>query len=166
MLEFINQELIALKKAGLWRELKTIDPKKYLIFCSNDYLGLAQHPKVKEKAIATIKEFGVGAGAARLISGNTIIHEELEKRIAKFKNREAAIVFSTGYMANLGTISCLVGENDTVIIDRLNHASIIDACRLSKAKLQVYPHKDMKALEKILKRSDKYKKRMILFCLF
>ncbi|MFH1576248.1 MAG: 8-amino-7-oxononanoate synthase [Candidatus Margulisiibacteriota bacterium] len=171
-LEFIQQELESLKRSGLYRELKTIEKvdgskitisgKEYLLFCSNNYLGLAQHPKVIEKSIEIIKEFGVGAGASRLISGNTIIHEELEARIAKFKNREAALVFPTGYMANLGAITSLVDENDTVIIDRLNHASIIDACRLSKAKLQVYPHKDMKALEKIFKKSDKFKKRLIV----
>lgn len=162
MFEFIDQELKTLKKSGLYRELRTINHKEHLIFCSNNYLGLAKHPKVTEASIKAIKEFGFGAGASRLISGNTVIHEELEKMIAKFKGRDAAIVFSTGYMANLGVISSLVGENDTIIIDRLNHASIVDACRLSKAKLQVYPHKDMAALEKILKRSDKFKKRLIV----
>ncbi len=172
MIEFIEQELESLKKSGLYRELRTIEKvsgsritisgKEFLLFCSNNYLGLANHPRVIQKSIEIIKEFGFGAGASRLISGNTIIHEELERRIAKFKGREAAIVFPTGYMANQGTITSLVDENDTVIIDRLNHASIIDACRLCKAKLQVYPHKDMKALEKTLQRSNKYKKRMIV----
>jgi glycine C-acetyltransferase/8-amino-7-oxononanoate synthase len=172
MLEFINQELEQLKKSGLYRSLRTIESvsgaritiggKEYLNFCSNNYLGLAGHPKVIKKAIETIKTFGFGAGASRLICGNTIIHEELENKIAKFKGREAAIVFPTGYMANIGAITSLVSEEDTVIIDRLNHASIIDACRLSKAKLQIYPHKDMDALEKILSRSEKYKKRLIV----
>jgi len=90
------------------------------------------------------------------------LHQQLEKKLAKLKGTEAAIVFPTGYMANVGTISALVDEKDTVIIDRLNHASIIDACKLSKAKLQVYPHKDMKALEKILQKSGKYQKRLIV----
>ncbi len=161
MLEFIDQELADIKKAGLYRELPTTD-KKQIIFCSNDYLGLAKHSEVKARAIAAIKEFGFGAGASRLISGNTILHEELEKRIAKFKKREAAIVFPTGYMANMGAITALVDENDTVIIDRLDHASIIDACRLSKAKLQVYKHRDMVSLAAILKRSQKYNKRLII----
>ncbi|PIS30138.1 8-amino-7-oxononanoate synthase [Candidatus Saganbacteria bacterium CG08_land_8_20_14_0_20_45_16] len=172
MLEFIEGELTAIKEAGLFRELKTIEKisgakvtiagKEYLNFCSNNYLGLAGHPKVKAKAIEAINEFGFGAGASRLICGNTTIHEKLEAKLAKFKNREAAIVFTTGYMANLGTITALVDENDTIIIDRLNHASIIDACKLSKAKLQVYPHLDMKALENILQKSGMYKKRLIV----
>jgi len=172
MLEFINQELEQLKKSGLYRSLRTIESvsgaritiggKEYLNFCSNDYLGLAGHPKVIKKAVEAMQAFGFGAGASRLISGNTIIHEELELKIAKFKGLEAAIVFPTGYMANIGAITSLVSEEDTVIIDRLNHASIIDACRLSKAKLQVYPHRDIDALEKILSRSEKYKKRLIV----
>lgn len=172
MLEFIHQELESLKKSGLYREPKTIEKmdgshitiagREYLLFCSNNYLGLANHPKVIQKSIEIIKEFGFGAGASRLISGNTVVHEELESRIASLKGREAAIVFPTGYMANLGVITSLVDENDTIISDRLNHASILDACRLSKAKLQVYPHKNTKILEEILKRSDKYKKRLIV----
>ncbi|MGB9612928.1 MAG: 8-amino-7-oxononanoate synthase [Candidatus Margulisiibacteriota bacterium] len=172
MFEFLTQELEFLKSIGLYRELKTIEKidgskiiiagRKLINFCSNDYLGLSQHPKVKERTIEIIKEFGVGAGASRLISGNTIIHEELERKIAKFKKREAAIVFPTGYQANLGVISCLVEEKDTVIIDRLNHASIIDACRLSKAQMQVYPHQDLMRLENILQRSEKFRRRLII----
>ena len=172
MLDFIDEELNSLKESGLYRSLKTIrksdgrmveiDGKTYLNFCSNNYLGLSNHPKVIEAAQAACKEFGAGSGASRLISGNTVLHEELERKIARFKGREAAIVFPTGYMANLGTISSLVDENDTVIIDRLNHASIIDACRLSKAKMQVYSHKDMKALEKALTKSEKFRRRLIV----
>jgi len=161
-MEFISKELQKLKEQGLFRELKIVNNKEYLIFCSNNYLGLADHPKIKEKAIKAIEKSGYGSGASRLISGNFKIHEDLENKIAKFKKREAAIIYSTGYMANVGTISSITDEKDTVIIDRLNHASIIDACRLSKAKLQVYPHKDMDALEKILKKSGKYEKRLII----
>ncbi|HVN67552.1 MAG TPA: 8-amino-7-oxononanoate synthase [Candidatus Sulfotelmatobacter sp.] len=162
MLEFINEELANLKKAGLYRELHVVDQRTHKIFCSNDYLGLSQHPKVKAAARAAIEEFGFGAGAARLISGNTALHEELEKKFARFEKREAAIVFPTGYMANLGAITALVDENDTVIIDRLDHASIVDACRLSKAKLQVYPHKDMTVLKKILEKAGKFRRRLIV----
>ena len=160
MPEFINEELNELKQAGLYRSLRKIDRtdgryveidgQKLLNFCSNNYLGLANHPKVIEAAKAALDKFGAGAGASRLISGNLELHERLEAKLAEFKSRAAALVFPTGFMANLGVISSLADENDTVIIDRLNHASIIDACRLSKAKLQVYPHKDMAALEKTL----------------
>ncbi|MDD5594075.1 MAG: 8-amino-7-oxononanoate synthase [Candidatus Margulisbacteria bacterium] len=172
MLDYINEELAELKRAGLYRSLKKIDKtdgrlveingKKLINFCSNNYLGLANHPKVIEAANLACQEFGAGSGASRLISGNLEIHEKLEARIAGFKSRSAALVFPTGFMANLGVIGSLMDENDTIIIDRLNHASIVDACRLSKAKLQVYPHKDMAALGQVLQRSDKFKKRLIV----
>jgi 8-amino-7-oxononanoate synthase len=162
MFEFINEELAALKTAGLHRKLRVVDPKTHKIFCSNDYLGLSQHPLVKEKAKAAIDRYGFGAGAARLVSGNSPLHEALEQKIAALEKREAAIVFPTGYMANLGAITALVDERDTVIIDRLNHASIIDACRLSKAKLQVYPHKDTAALEKVLQKAAGARLRLIV----
>jgi len=131
-------------------------------------LGLTHHPEVIKAAKDAIDKFGTGAGASRLISGTTILHQQLEEKLAQYKGCEAAIVFPTGYMANIGTISTILNPTDTdphtntVIIDRLNHASIIDACKLSKAKLQVYPHKDMGALEKILKRSAKFSKRLIV----
>ena len=172
MLEFIDEELKLLKGTGLYRQLRTIektdgrtitiDGKSYLNFCSNNYLGLANHPRIIEAAQKATAEYGAGAASSRLISGNTILHEKLERKIAEFKKREAAIVFPTGFMANLGVMTALLDEKDTVIIDRLDHASIIDACRLSKAKLQVYPHKDMKALEKILGRSQSFSKRLIV----
>lgn len=172
MLEFINQEIENLQTSGLHRELRTIDSingsritisgKDYLNFCSNNYLGLAGHPQIIEAAQKAVAEFGAGSGASRLISGNFILHQRLEEKIAQFKKREAAIVFPTGYMANLGVITTLLDEKDTVIIDRLDHASIVDACRLSKAKLQIYPHKNMRALEKVLSRSGIFKKRLIV----
>lgn len=172
MKEFLKNELKKLEQANLLREPKIIENtdgriiiingKEYLNFCSNNYLGLIHHPKVVQAAIEATKKFGTGAGASRLITGTTILHQQLEEKLAKLKGTEAAIVFPTGYMANIGTISSLVDEKDTVIIDRLNHASIIDACKLSKAKLQVYPHIDMEALEKILQKSDKYQKRLIV----
>jgi glycine C-acetyltransferase/8-amino-7-oxononanoate synthase len=171
MLE-IHEQLENLKKAGLFRSLKTIskvsgntitiDGKEYLNFCSNNYLGLADHPLIKEKAKQAIDDFGFGAGASRLISGSTLLHQGLERALAAFKKREACLVFTSGYQANIGIISALAGEEDTVIIDRLNHASIIDACKFSKAKLQVYPHKDMEELEKVLQRSERFEKRLII----
>lgn len=172
MQDFLEEELRSLKAAGLYRSLKTIektdgrtvtiDGKTYLNFCSNNYLGLANHPKVIAAAKSAIDEYGAGAGASRLISGNLILHEKLERKIAEFKKREAAIIFPTGYMANLGVVSALVDEKDTVIFDRLDHASIIDTCKLSRAKLQVFPHRDMKALEKILGRSQNFNQRLII----
>lgn len=172
MFEFIEQELEDLKKNNLFREFKkiekisgtkiTIDGKEYINFCSNDYLGLSQNPQIKEKAAEAIREYGFGAGASRLISGTSALHIELEEKIARYKNCQAAIVFSTGYQANLGTITSLVGKEDTVICDRLNHASIIDACRLSGAKFQIYRHCGLKDLEKILRNSLKFKKKLVI----
>ncbi|MBN3033380.1 MAG: 8-amino-7-oxononanoate synthase [Candidatus Saganbacteria bacterium] len=172
MLEFINEELAELKQSGLYRSLKRIDKtdgrfveingKKLLNFCSNNYLGLANHPKVIAAAKQALDEYGAGSGASRLISGDLELHEELEAKIAACKGREAALLFPAGFMANLGAIGALAGEGDTIIIDRLDHASIIDACRLSKAKLQVYPHGDLAALEKALERSNKFNKRLIV----
>ncbi|MFH1386199.1 MAG: 8-amino-7-oxononanoate synthase [bacterium] len=161
MREFIIQKIKELKRTGLFRELRQLGGNT-INFSSNDYLGLSKHPLVKARALEAINGFGFGAGASRLISGNTKLHEQLERKIAEFKGRAAALVFSTGYMANLGVITSMVDENDAVIIDRLNHASIIDACKLSKAKLQVYAHKDLAALKKILEQSAKYKKRLVI----
>lgn len=120
----------------------SIDGKQMILLSSNNYLGLTGCPAMKKRAVAAIMSGGTGAGASRLISGNLEIHEELEKRIAEFKNCESAILFSTGYMANLGIISSLADKNDLILSDELNHASIIDGCRLSGAEIIKYPHKD------------------------
>ncbi len=151
--DFIEKELKEIKQNDLFRTLKSIEEgldskvtikgKNLINFCSNDYLGLSDHPKVVERAIEIMKKHGVGAGASRLVSGNYGIHEELESDISKFKGTESSIVFPSGYMANMGTIQALVGKQDAVIIDRLDHASIVDGARLSGAKLLVYSHKDM-----------------------
>jgi len=166
-------QLENLKQAGHYRTLKKvidspadskviIDNKQYLVFCSNNYLGLANDPRLKEAAILATQKYGWGSGASRLICGNLRPHQKVEQALAHFKQAPAAILFPTGYMANVGTISALVGPKDTVIIDRLCHASIIDGCRQSRAKLQVYEHKDMQALEHILKRSQKFNQRLIV----
>jgi glycine C-acetyltransferase/8-amino-7-oxononanoate synthase len=151
-----------LKAQGLYRTLRkisspvdaavTLNGREAILLSSNNYLGLANHPDLKKAAVAVLQEYGSGAGASRLISGNLQIHEELEQRIARFKKCEAAILFSTGYMANIGTIASLAGWNDLILSDELNHASIVDGCRLSKAETKIYPHKDVAALEKILDR--------------
>ncbi|RYG35490.1 glycine C-acetyltransferase [bacterium] len=141
--------------------------KEVVNLSSNNYLGLANHPKVKEAALASIEEWGVGAGAVRWIGGTMQVHEELEQRLAKFKHTEAVLVFTGGFTANAGTIPAVLTNKDVVISDELNHASIIDGVRLSPAKYKksegyVYAHKDMEALEKILQSTQSFEKRMII----
>ncbi len=171
-MEFLSEELAELEKNGLYRRLRMITSsqeaqvsiagKKYLSFCSNNYLGLANHPQVVEAAVRATQEYGCGAGASRLISGTMQLHTELEDRLAQFEEKSSAIVFTTGYCANVGSITSLMNEEDTIILDKLNHASIVDAARLCRAKLQVYPHKDMNRLEEILKRSKQFRRRLIV----
>jgi 8-amino-7-oxononanoate synthase len=157
----LKKRLDALREQNLFRELRRIDSpqtpriqiegKTFLNFSSNDYLGLANDPFLKNAAIEAVEKFGAGSGASRLISGSLAPHCELEGALADFKKAEAALVFSTGYAAAVGTISALANKNDIVIIDKLVHASIIDAARLSGAKLRVFAHNDLNDLEKILK---------------
>lgn len=171
-MEFIRKELRELNDKSLFRTLKTVEGtqsknirinnEEFLSFCSNNYLDLANHPSVTKAVIDAVKEYGWGAGASRLVSGSTTLHKTLEEEIAKFKGAEAAIVFPTGYMANVGTISSLVSKGDLIISDRLNHASIIDGCRLSQATFRIYPHSDMKRLEQILSKAKGYRRKMIV----
>lgn len=170
--DFILDELRELKDLNLLREYKTIEGaqgpyvyingKSYLSFCSNDYLGLANHPKIKQAAIETIHQYGWGAGASRLVSGTMTLHQELEKKIAEFKGTEAALLFPTGYMANLGALCAFVSKGDMVVGDKLNHASIIDGCRLSGATFRIYPHKDVSQLESLLQRSSGYRRKLVV----
>ena len=140
-----------------------IDGKWLLHLASNNYLGLSQHPRVVAAAQEALQRFGAGAGSARLIGGTFSVHEELEERLAQFKQAQAALVFPTGYMANLGIICTLVGPGDLILGDRLNHASLIDACRLSRAAFRVYPHRDVERLEAALKhREGKYRRILIV----
>ncbi len=171
-MKYISDELEKIKKTGLYRELNIVESaqgthleikgKTYLSFCSNNYLGLANHPLVIKAVKDAVGKYGWGAGASRLVSGNMKLHEVLEGEISRFKGKEASIVFPTGYMANIGTISSLVSKGDLVICDKLNHASIIDGCRLSGADFRVYPHCDMERLENILKKSSKYSRKLIV----
>ena len=170
--EELQRELDAIRAEGLHRAPRVvggaqgprleIGGREYLCVCSNNYLGLASHPAVQSAAREAIARYGWGGGASRLISGTMRLHAELEERIAEFKNTEAAIVFPTGYMANVGVVSALTGPGDTVIGDKLNHASIIDGCRLSGAQMRVYPHGNIGRLEKILKRSGGSRRRLIV----
>ena len=134
----------------------------YLMMASNNYLGLTHHPHVKERALQAIQQYGTGSGGARLTSGSFPLFQELETRLAHWKDCEKALTFTAGFMANLGTISALVHKGDIIFSDELNHASLIDGCRLSGAKVQVYPHKDVQALEPLLAESKRYGMRFII----
>ena len=168
----LHESLSALKEKNLYRSLETvgsaagshirIGKKTFLNFSSNNYLGLANHLKVKRSAVRAVSEWGTGSGASRLISGNLKIHHDLEEALSRFKKEEAAAIFSSGYLANLGAVTALIGEKDIVLVDRLNHASLIDAARLSKAKLWVYPHNDISALDKLLARAKNFRKKLVL----
>jgi 8-amino-7-oxononanoate synthase len=170
--DFIQDQLQSLRKASLYRRLRsvageqdavlTIDGRQVLNFCSNNYLGLANHPALREAAKEAIDRYGCGSGASRLISGNMTLHEELESQIAGLKGTEAALVFNSGFQANTGVIPVLVGEGDVVLSDALNHASIIDGCRLSRAKIFVYRHCDMNELERGLKNSPADSRKLIV----
>ncbi len=160
---FFEDELERIRAAGRWRELRriegpvdtwvTIDGARVLALCSNNYLGLANHPALAAAAARAAETYGVGAGASRLISGSLAIHRDLEERLARFKHTEAAVLFPTGYHANVGAITTLVGRGDAVFSDQLNHASIIDGCRLSGAEVHIYPHADAAALDDLLART-------------
>lgn len=171
-----KSELNQLKANGLLRRLRlvdgsqdaniVIDGKKVLNLCSNNYLGLANDKRLKEAAIQAIKKYGVGAGASRLVCGNMRLHQELEERIAGFKETPRSLVFTSGYAANLGAITAVVGHGDAVFADKLNHASLVDAVILSRAEFKRYPHKDMQALEALLKESGAKKKLIVTDTVF
>ena len=134
----------------------------YLMMASNNYLGLTHHPYVKNRASQALQQYGTGSGGARLTSGSFPLFQELETRLAQWKECEKALTFTAGFMANLGTIYALVHKGDIIFSDELNHASLIDGCRLSGAKIQVYPHKDVKVLEPLLAESKHYGMRFII----
>jgi 8-amino-7-oxononanoate synthase len=157
-----NQILTQLKTDNLFRQTRAIsavagpivthDGRPFINFSSNDYLGLAQHPALREAAARAARDLGTGAGASRLITGTLKLHEELETATAAFKGTEAALVFNSGFQANTAAIPALVGEDDVIFSDALNHASLIDGCRLSRARRVVYPHADTAALRELLSR--------------
>jgi glycine C-acetyltransferase len=160
-LSFLSDELNTLKSQGLYRRLRvlddmqaartTIDGRQVVNLSSNNYLGLTTHPRLKEKALAAIEQFGVGTGSVRTIAGTMAIHMELERRLAEFKKTEAAVVFQSGFAANAGTVAAILTKEDFVISDELNHASIIDGARLSRATIKVFPHRDASAARNILR---------------
>ncbi len=151
-LAYLSEQLAGFRAAGTYQRLRELespcepisrcDGREVINLASNNYLGLANHPKLKEAAIAAIRDFGVGSGAVRTISGTMAMHMELERRIAAFKHVEACVVFQSGFTANAGTVSAILSKEDHIISDELNHASIIDGCRLSRAKIHVFRHAD------------------------
>lgn len=171
-LEWINDELRLVHDNNLFRyltELQTgqspeviIDGKEYLLLASNSYLGLSVDPRVKQAAADALQKYGTGSGGSRLVSGSSDLHRELEEKIASFKNTQSAILFSSGYLANIGTISSLVGPEDFIYSDELNHASIIDGSRLSKAKLRIYPHLDLDELDLLLTKDGQSGKKLVV----
>jgi len=156
-LAFCGEELARIEAAGLGRRVRSLasasepevvlDGRRVLCLASNNYLGLAAHPEVVDAAAEAARRYGAGSGSARLVTGGLALHDELEGRLAAFKGTEAALLFSSGYLANLGTVAALVGPGDAVFSDALNHASIIDGCRLSRACVHVYRHADAGHLE-------------------
>jgi 8-amino-7-oxononanoate synthase len=171
-LDFIPAELRALEDAGLQREVRAldsaqepevvIDGERLILLASNNYLGLATDPRVVEAAAEAARRWGAGTGSARLISGGMRLHDELEQRLAAFKRTESALLFSSGYLANLGTISALVSRGDAIFSDELNHASIIDGARLSHADVHVYRHADPEHLATLLREHGARGRRLVV----
>lgn len=169
--DFFTREIERLKRKDAYRWLRTmegataprmqVDGREVIVLCSSNYLGLATHPRLKTAAIETTERLGVCSAAARLIAGNNELYHTLEKQLAGLKGREAALVYSTGYMANLGVISAVIGEGDVVYTDALSHASVVDGCRLSRAAVKVFPHNDLNALEDLLKAEGGLRRRLI-----
>ena len=159
-LRYLSNELDSLKQEGLYRQLRvldgeqaaraSVDHRSVVNLSSNNYLGLTTHPKLRERAERAIREFGVGSGSVRTIAGTMAIHMELEHALARFKRTEAAVVFQSGFTANAGTVSSILTRDDVIVSDELNHASIIDGARLSRATIKVFPHKDVDAARQIL----------------
>src|SRR6187402_2985645 len=159
-LSFLGDELEALRERNLYRPLRemssaqgpivSVDGQRVISLSSNDYLGLTHHPRLREAALAAVRDFGVGSGAVRTIAGTMSMHEELEAELAAFKGTEAVLTFQSGFSANTGVVPTITGETDLIVSDSLNHASIIDGMRLSKAPRKIYAHADVEALRSVL----------------
>ena len=159
-LAYLDEELNELRRQGLYRPLRvldgeqaahtSIDRRDVVNLSSNNYLGLTTHPTLRARALEALNAFGVGTGSVRTIAGTMAIHIELERRLAVFKQTEAAVVFQSGFTANAGTVSSLLGRDDVIVSDELNHASIIDGARLSRATIKVFPHRDVDAARQII----------------
>jgi 8-amino-7-oxononanoate synthase len=168
----LQERLDLLESQGLRRSLRRVDRRSgaiiqigassYVDFASNDYLGLASDDRIAVAATDVLRTNGTGSPASRLISGNHAIHEELERHIASFKGTEAALLFTSGYAANLGAIPALVRKGDAIYTDQLNHASLIDGCRLSRAEVRIFPHRDIAALRRMLAADTGFRRKMIV----
>lgn len=171
-ISWIDEELKQIKDKNLFRILTELQSgqspeiviagKRYILLASNSYLGLTTDPKVKDAAQRALEKYGTGSGGSRLVSGSSDLHRELEDRIADFKKTEAAILFSSGYLANVGAISALVGPGDVIYSDELNHASIIDGCRLSHAEIKIYKHCDVGHLDSLISSDKSRNKKLIV----
>ena len=171
-LQYLAEELDTLKSQGLYRRLRvlddeqkahtSIDHRSVVNLSSNNYLGLTTHPRLRERALEATRTLGVGSGSVRTIAGTMSIHLELERRLAAFKRTEATVVFQSGFTANAGTVSSILGKDDFIISDELNHASIIDGARLSRANIKVFPHRDAKAARAIVQELPHERRRLII----
>jgi len=171
-LAFLGDELSALKSQGLYRRLRVLDSeqaartrvdgREVVNLSSNNYLGLTTHPKLRERALAALVQFGVGTGSVRTIAGTMAIHMELERRLAEFKKTEATVVFQSGFAANAGTVAAILTKDDFVVSDELNHASIIDGSRLSRASIKVFPHRDVNAARDIVRGLPKTARKLLI----
>jgi glycine C-acetyltransferase len=171
-LQYLAEELDTLKSQGLYRRLRvlddeqkahtSIDHRSVVNLSSNNYLGLTTHPRLRERALEATRTLGVGSGSVRTIAGTMSIHLELERRLAAFKRTEATVVFQSGFTANAGTVSSILGKDDFIISDELNHASIIDGARLSRANIKVFPHRDAKAARAIVQELPRERRRLII----
>jgi glycine C-acetyltransferase len=171
-LTYLADQLEELKANNLFNRIRTIespmdghidiDGKQVLNFCANNYLGLANHPRLKDAAKRAIDHYGIGPGAVRTIAGTTSLHDQLEARLAQFKHAEAVVTLQSGFTANLATIPALVGQGDVIFSDKLNHASIIDGCRLSRATIVAYEHADTADLRRKIAETTQYQRRLII----
>src|SRR5216684_5448924 len=172
LLDALREELGGLDDQDLLWRVRTlqspsaphakVDGKNVIVLCSNNYLGLANHPMLKQAAIAATRKYGAGSGSVRVIAGTMDIHLKLEKALADYRRAEASITFQSGYATNAGTILALIDERDLIISDELNHGSIIDGCRMTKAERRVYKHRDMGELEKQLQNTDRFRRVLII----
>jgi glycine C-acetyltransferase len=171
-LGFLADELDTLRQQGLYRRLRVLDQEQkattsidhrvVVNLSSNNYLGLTTHPKLRERTLEAVRNLGVGSGSVRTIAGTMAIHMELEARLAAFKQTEAAVVFQSGFTANAGTVSSILAKDDVIISDELNHASIIDGSRLSRATIKIFPHKDVDAARRILQDLPRSQRKLLI----